>query len=265
MFDDMSPLTFDLYKSLKYLAYPLTWIWLLMLVTAILVFCRQTPGRLTALRMTALSAFLLLHALSTGTISASLAGMLEQMHPPYTAETDPDTFDAIIVLSGTMFPQGGARPAPELDYVSLQRTLCAARAYAEKRGPRLVISGGVAASVEMSRLALALGVPEEALIQERISRNTYESAKEVTRLLSPGNKTLLITSAIHMPRAMGLFRGQGLDVTAYPCGYLTARKPWAWPRALPNVFMPDVHSLERSTRAIKELTGLAVYRVAGKL
>jgi uncharacterized SAM-binding protein YcdF (DUF218 family) len=270
VFDDMSPATFALYKLCKEAIYPFTWSWILLVVTVILLFCRQTPARLKAARMTAGSALVLLYSLSTGLVSSYLAGVLEQEYPPYSPVTG-RSYDAIVVLSGDLNPAFGARPVTELSYSSLQRTLCGSEAFLQGLSSRLVMAGGTAVlgqpidAREMANLAVRLNVPEQALVLEEVSRNTYESAKEVKRILGQGAKILLVSSAMHMPRAVRLYLHQGMNVTPYPCGYRTWLKVGTWQILKPSMFKPDLGSLDRSTSAINEFVGLAVYRVAGRL
>ncbi len=270
MFDDMSPLVFGFYKIVKLGAWPLTWVWALLAIASILVMMRPSPARMKAARVFLLSAFILLYGLSAGPTSAYLAGLLEQRYPPFRMVPG-QAFDAIVVLTGDLMPKKDARPVTELTYASLQRTLCGAEAFGQKASQTLLLSGGSlveggeADTIELKKLALRVGVPDSAVLQEDRSRNTYESAKEVRRLLGERAKVLLVTSAIHIPRAMGLFRKQGLDVTPYPCGYLTHQLVGHWPRMGIESFFPDVGRLARSTAAINELVGLAVYRLAGKL
>src|SRR4030066_333692 len=74
---------------------------------------------------------------------------------------------------------------------------------------------------------IILGGAQDRLILEAKSRDTYENAaflkEELTRLgeLGPGERWLLITSAYHMPRAMGAFRAAGFAVEAWPVDYRT--------------------------------------------
>lgn len=270
MFDGMTPFVFAFYKVIKIAAWPLTWIWALMAVLVILLLCRPTPGRLKAARIAAIAAFILLYGLSAGPVSAYLAGLLEQQYPPFQ-KAPREAFDAIVVLTGDLMPKQGARPVTELTYASLQRTLCGADAYAEGVSKRLLLSGGSLAedgpvdALEMKKLAMRVGVPEPAIVLEENSRNTYESAKEAQRILGVHATILLVTSAIHVPRATGLFRKQGLEVTPYPCGYLTHQEIGRLPQIGVNSFLPDAGRLSRSTAAMNEMFGLAVYRLAGKL
>jgi uncharacterized SAM-binding protein YcdF (DUF218 family) len=262
--DDMSQWAFGLYKLVKVAVYPLTWIWVLLIVTVVLLFCRQTSARLIMARVTACSALALLYGLSAGRLSDNLAGLLEQVYPPYHSEAG-QSYDAIVALSGDFFPMGGMRPVAELSHASLQRTLCGAEAYAQGLSKKLVLSGGPGDSVEMAKLAVRLAVPEQAIVPEGGGRNTYESAKEIARLLGPQARILLVTSALHIPRAVSLFQNQGLRITPYPCGYQTAVEVGTWPGHELKMLLPDVEVLEKGTWAMNELVGLAVYRIAGKI
>ena len=76
---------------------------------------------------------------------------------------------------------------------------------------------------------------------------------------------LLVTSASHVPRAVGLFRKQGLETTASPCGYLAKDRPWSGLGINPFDLLPDVDALSRNTIAITEVVGTIVYWAIGKL
>lgn len=270
MFDDMSPLVFGLYKIVKVWAWPLTWVWALLAAAAILILMRPSPARLKAARVFLLSGFVLLYGLSAGPTSAYLAGFLEQRYPPFDNRPG-QTFDAIVVLTGDLMPKKDARPVTELTYASLQRTLCGADAFRQQLSRTVLLSGGSLVeggepdTIEMKKLTLTVGVPDSAILQEDRSRNTYESAKEVRRLLGERARVLLVTSAIHIPRAMGLFRKQGVHATPYPCGYLTHQLIGHRPHIGLESVLPNVARLSRSTAAINELVGIAVYRLGGKL
>jgi uncharacterized SAM-binding protein YcdF (DUF218 family) len=96
---------------------------------------------------------------------------------------------------------------------------------------KLVFTGGSASLVgsdvteanSARRLWSELGVPQEHALYEDRSRNTYENAIFTRDLVRPttGDTWLLVTSAMHMPRSMGIFRKAGFAVTAYPTDYRT--------------------------------------------
>jgi len=107
-------------------------------------------------------------------------------------------------------------------------------------------------------LVIRLGLPTDRVIFERDSRNTLENAQFSQKLLSPqaGETWLLVTSAYHMPRAMGIFRKIGWKVTPYPVDYSLppegSGSPWAvW------------DGLNAVHWASREWFGLVYYRLAG--
>lgn len=266
MFDEMTPLVFEAYKLVMF---PLTLLWIILVLLVVVLFSRQTPARLRTARVAACSALVLLYGLSAGPASSYLIAILEQEFPPFQMSSG-QSFDAIVVLTGGILPKTGARPTAELGDATTQRTLCGVDAYSKGLAHTLLLSGGPTGTpetdaVEMGTLATRFGIPQDALVLEKVSRNTYESAKEIRRLLGDRANILLVTSAFHIPRSMRLFQKQGLHVTPFPCGYLTSQRIGAWPKFTLNSFVPSLGSMRRSEVAINELVGLVVYKLAGKL
>ncbi|MDO9425984.1 MAG: YdcF family protein [Methylobacterium sp.] len=120
--------------------------------------------------------------------------------------------------------------------------------------------GEVSESEIVGRTADGLGLPRTRLILEDRSRNTRENAAFTAALVKPkpGERWLLVTSAWHMPRAVGCFRAAGFTVAAYPVDYRTAG-----PRDAVrfNSFASD--GLALLDVVVKEWIGLAAYRLAG--
>jgi uncharacterized SAM-binding protein YcdF (DUF218 family) len=114
-------------------------------------------------------------------------------------------------------------------------------------------------------LLSALGVPREQLILEANARDTYENAvflkQELTKegLLGPGTRWVLITSAYHMPRAMGAFRAAGFDVEAWPVDYRTRGEA-----DLTRPFDKVSEGLRRVDTAAREWVGLLAYWLRGR-
>ncbi|MDQ0395919.1 YdcF family protein [Labrys monachus] len=108
----------------------------------------------------------------------------------------------------------------------------------------------------------SFGIPDERMVFESKSRDTYENAQFTRDLLqpAPGQRYLLVTSAFHMPRAMGLFRKAGFDVLPYPVNYRTAGPADDW---LPFFNVGD--GLRQSNVASHEWLGLLGYRLAGRI
>lgn len=122
------------------------------------------------------------------------------------------------------------------------------------------VGGGISEADIVSRQADGLGLPRGRLILENRSRNTRENALFSADLVHPkaGERWLLVTSAWHMPRAVGCFRQAGFTVTAFPVDYRT--RGWGDVARL-NGFASD--GLLQLDLAMKEWIGLAVYRLAG--
>lgn len=106
-----------------------------------------------------------------------------------------------------------------------------------------------------------LGVAPGRIIYERRSLNTYENAIFSKELVhpQPGEKWLLVTSAFHIPRAVGVFRQAGWPVTPYPVDFRTAG-----PDDRLRFFASIPQGLERADTAAKEVIGLIAYRISGK-
>jgi uncharacterized SAM-binding protein YcdF (DUF218 family) len=104
------------------------------------------------------------------------------------------------------------------------------------------------------------GIEGERLVMERRSRNTRENALFTREMVAPkpGERWLLITSAFHMPRAIGCFRAVGLDLEAFPVDYRTEGDAGDL-----HPFRHMVNGMQLTDLAVKEWVGLLAYRLAG--
>lgn len=149
----------------------------------------------------------------------------------------PAKVDGVIVLGGGMMPLLSiARDEPVMlasGNVRLAAFVDLARRYPEAR---LIFAGGsgslfspAPSEASIARVALErMGMEIERARFEDRSRNTEENALFSKEIMRPkkGETWLLITSASHMPRAVGVFRAQEWDVTPYPVGYITSSDPF---------------------------------------
>lgn len=136
-------------------------------------------------------------------------------------------------------------------------------------GARLVFSGGSGRLLTVEapeaetagRLFEALGVEKRRITLETESRDTYENARFTARILDPkpDERWLLVTSAWHMPRAMGCFRKAGFAVEAWPVDYRAPRRldPTRTYTSIPE-------GLRRLDFIVREYVGLAVYFLTGR-
>lgn len=105
------------------------------------------------------------------------------------------------------------------------------------------------------------GIPADRLVQEASSRTTFENVENMKGLLAGHGleNCLLITSAFHMPRAIGLFRAAGLAVEPWPTDYRTSGAA-----TLKLDFTQPSANAQLTTTAIREWIGLVAYRLAGR-
>ena len=113
----------------------------------------------------------------------------------------------------------------------------------------------------VEKTAGQLGIAPGRVIYERRSLNTFQNALYSKVLAAPkeGERWLVVTSAFHMPRTMGVFRAAGFDVVPYPVDYRTAGSASL---ARPFAFVGE--GLRRTDIAAKEWIGLLAYRLTGQ-
>jgi uncharacterized SAM-binding protein YcdF (DUF218 family) len=266
-------------KFLPPLVYPLGLACLLILFSLLL----GERARLRiprGLRAAALSTALALLWLGGNRLVAmSLLRSLEWRHLPSPALREySERAEVIVVLGGGTRALDYPRPSSEVNEAG-DRLLYAARLYRRGVAPRILLSGGSARvagepgptdAENMANVLADLGVPREALILETNSRNTRENAVETWSILSRQGITriVLVTSASHMPRAVGVFRTAGFDVVPAPTDFQVTQNGWIYytgPHALIQVYnlIPSAFHLEQTTRALKEYVGLVVYGLRG--
>jgi uncharacterized SAM-binding protein YcdF (DUF218 family) len=105
------------------------------------------------------------------------------------------------------------------------------------------------------------GVPEKNIVIETESLNTYRNAVNSKPLLEKQGvkRVLLVTSAIHMPRALATFQTLGINAIPSPTDYLEVdRKKYEI-----KDFLPDIDGLGKTSLAVKEYLGLLAYRWRG--
>ena len=144
----------------------------------------------------------------------------------------------------------------------------AARIYRAGKAPRVILSGGrmawqgerLSEADATRRFLIDLGVPAEALLFEDHSRSTRENARYSAELIRAHGfaRVLLVTSALHMPRALATFRAVGVDAIPAPTDFEVMPEPAHLLR-----WLPDAEALVASSRALKEYLGLWVYRWRG--
>lgn len=172
----------------------------------------------------------------------------------------------IIVLGGAI---GSSRDQITFTDAAARMTAAVSLAMRHPQA-RLVFSGGSGQLIgsvlrteadDAGRFFAEMSIPAERITLENRSRNTFENASETAKLIAtrPGERWLLITSAYHMPRAMGVFRKVGLMVEAWPVDFHSSGR-WGDFLRPPHRFS---WNLTLADDTLKEWIGLAAYRWAG--
>lgn len=126
-------------------------------------------------------------------------------------------------------------------------------------GSKLILSGNDASAKGMAKMAEALGVNAEDILRLAEPLDTEEEGQQLAPIVG-SHRFILVTSASHMPRAMGLFRKRGLQPIAAPTDYLAPRHPPEW-----GDIFPDAYNLFKSEVAFYEYLGLAWETLRGKI
>jgi uncharacterized SAM-binding protein YcdF (DUF218 family) len=258
-------------KLLPLLIYPLG-LACVLLVVALVALKRRPRWAAGAI---ALAVVLLL--VSSNTWVAT--GVVRSLEWRYPDTVDLPAAEAIVVLGGSIKPQLPPRPWIEVAEEG-DRVLHGARLYLAGKAPLLVLSGGRitwgqsqgrSEAEDMAELALALGVPATAVLIEPDSLNTFENAANTKALLAQRNidRILLVTSAMHMPRSLAIFKKQGFSVTPAPTDFHVVNDPLdpgvtTWQGKTLSL-MPQADHLYYLTRALKEYIGIVIYWLKGWL
>jgi uncharacterized SAM-binding protein YcdF (DUF218 family) len=190
-------------------------------------------------------------------------GLLENRFPKWSASGN---VDGIIVLGGAIDPDLSAERGEAVIGGSVQRLTVVPKLAREYPQARIVYSGGSgllfggASEADVAGpLLVEMGVPARRIELERASRNTFENAQLTKAMVAPkpGERWLLVTSAAHMPRAIGCFRRVDFPVEAYPVD-------WRGGSGV-SFRLPVVSGgLSRLDNAVREWLGLAAYRLTDR-
>ncbi|HXQ64557.1 MAG TPA: YdcF family protein [Steroidobacteraceae bacterium] len=186
---------------------------------------------------------------------------LAQRYPPLDLGRPPSA-DVIVVLAGGVRRNATGEQSAVVQGETLERLAYAAR-LARRTGLPLLLSGGSVepgeSEARIMQQTLRADFALDARWLETGSRTTRENARQTAALLAPlGLKhVLLVTSAIHMRRAVGEFAATGLDIVPAPVAGTgeIGHGLLAW--------LPSADGLEHSHEALYELAGELVARLDG--
>ncbi len=219
-------------------------------------------------RALALAAILILVAAATLPVGLILIAPLEDRFHPPPADLPPP--EGIIVLGGaiddmasaargqTVFDERGER---------LTEAVILAKRYPQAR---IVYTGGSASltgrtsteALQARNFMAAMGVAPERVTIEDKSRNTDENARFTAAIVDPepSQRWIIVTSAFHMPRAMGVFEKAGFHAIAYPVAFRTLGG-----ECDPRVIFDPAKNLQIFQFALHEWIGLTAYWASGRI
>ncbi|NQU58073.1 MAG: YdcF family protein, partial [Rhodospirillales bacterium] len=229
---------------------------------AALVFRRRDKLGRRLLALAALSSFLI----AVVPIGENLLIVLENRFP--VVQTLPDEVDGIIVLGGVV-NEVVSKSRQQISIGGAVERLTEFAALSKKypyaklvftSGSGKLLTQNIKEGDAVGPLLLALGVDMNRVQIENQSRNTYENAVMSKQLVNPApdETWVLITSAFHMPRTVGIFRQAGWKVLPYPVDFNFQGAP---------VYTPTFNLLGGFgylSRAIHEWLGLGFYWLTDK-
>ena len=251
---------FLLGKLFLLLLKPLTWIIVLFLISIV----SKNPKRKKRYLITA---FLLLIFFSNPFFFRLVAKAYEKK--PVTLTTT-DRYQAGIVLGG--FVSYNVKTGEAYFNPASDRFIETALLYKKGNIGKIIVAAGNGyivkhnfqeASFIKDRL-VEMGIPAENIVMDGLSRNTYENAvnsKRICDSLHLSGPFVLISSAMHLPRAENLFIKQRLTIRSYPCDFITknlANNFWE------DYLLPSSLTMNNWDIFIKELCGLLIYSIIGK-
>lgn len=245
----------EISKVLRVFVWPYNLGWLSLLVCLYLL----KKDRVVWVKRILWSVVILFYVFSLPIFAYYRTKSIEGAYPSKPIEEYPKS-DAIVVLGGST----GQKTFPrfEAEETEGSRLLPAIRLFHQKKANLIIVSGGVpyegtdgksrTESSDMKEILLDLGIPESSIIEENKSRNTVENALFVKKILEKKgiNEVLLVTSAVHMRRAMMIFEKAGMKAIPVPCLHKATVRDIGV-----SDFLPDAGALGSANSLIKESFG----------
>lgn len=261
---------FWLKKAIGYSLMPLPFCLGLMALGLLLVVLKRKPR---VGRVLVAIGFVLLLLFSNKRVGVLLLRPLESRFAPVAEVGSGQSIPAslaschVIVVLGSGHTDNPAWPAIDrLSTAGLARITEAVRIARMLPGSRLIVSGpsdgrGPTHASVLKAAAVSLGIAADRISEIDTARDTDDEAQEVRRRLGAGAHFAVVSSASHLPRAVGLMRRTGLDPVPCPTGFLARTTASAYS----NEWLFSNQGLEMSTWALYEYLGTAWAKLQGKI
>lgn len=182
-----------------------------------------------------------------------------------------ENYDIGIVLGGGMITYD-AQLKRNIYNNNPDRIMQAFDLYKKKKIKRIMVVGGsgtlihrnVKESILLKEFLLDIGIPENDIIIETESDNTYQNAKNAKPILDSiykEGKYLLITSGYHMRRSQACFEKQEIKTTAYS----TNQKHGIRRFNLKHILIPNISNFSTWYLFLHEIIGYTTYWVVDYL
>ncbi|MCF7791759.1 MAG: YdcF family protein [Victivallales bacterium] len=209
-----------------------------------------------------ITGILFLLIFSNSFIAHMISSPLEYYYPPLTEKKASrlENIKYVVVLSGGINRLNSVPDDRKVGKSSLARLVEGLRLLKIFPNSKIILSGGGSAlngktSAELMQLtALNLGINKNRILLEATSHDTAAQAENIKKLVKD-NKFILVTSAIHMPRSMFMFKLRNMHPVPSPTGYSSYNKKF------PYIYFPSSGNLHQSRSAFHEYIGLTWYYI----
>lgn len=200
--------------------------------------------------------FIFLFLFSFMPFSDQLTHRLERKHLPIMQQNIAQDFDYILLLGSGGVADPSLPVTSQLSATALNRFIEALRLYRANPNAILVVSGSGFGDIKshaqlQQELALSMGIPANKIIRLDKSLDTDDEAKAMAEIIR-AKKSVLVTSATHMDRALNLFYKYGVAPTAAPTNYLAKNRLGETPY---HYYIPNAYHLYKSKVAWHEYLG----------
>lgn len=228
---------------------------------------RRGSGRPLLRSVRVLLALLWLSVMSLFSAPVIVNPLVDKMEQQYALDESCSATSPIVILGAGLDRR--ATSAEQTEYLYLSSHIRSSRGAAlatEHSAATIVVAGsGLYQITEADMMKAYLtqrGVEASRIVRDDSSRNTWENALNVAAVVGEkgwGSRVRLVTSALHMPRAMGVFEANGLEPCAIPVDYIAVQNvPW-------YAVVPQTTALAKFRKYLHELIGTSVYRLKGRL
>jgi uncharacterized SAM-binding protein YcdF (DUF218 family) len=240
-------------------------------LTAVLCFFTFMALLFKKTRSAAFYSFLAFVVLSVSSMPVTSHLLVRSLESAYSPQVKYARASAIVLLGGAGVPPLAPRIYPETGEAG-DRIMHAARLYRQEAAPLMILTGGKIsflkeyegseAEVNEELLVELFDVPRSAILLDTMARNTHDHAPNVRSILQQRGlplEVIVVTSAMHMPRAVMVFESYGFAVTPAPTDF---RAEESFQKKAINYF-PQVGALAGTTAALHEYYGMLAYELLG--